>query len=151
CHSEQVTSSNKHPGDQECSSCYSGLPHTPTQMGAPCGSCHKAEQAKGRNGRATCADCQEPNIIVPASHSKSDNETGHRTPPDGHRDCTSCHQPHSGTPEKSCSNCHAEEAKSPHGQISSDCSDCHRPHGPDGTARAPSCGTCHQSTSLFGL
>ncbi len=165
CHEEQVVlaaasrgASPKaaHAAHQDCQGCHQGLPHQPKALRATCASCHAGESSSARKGHQECQGCHEPHSGAQVGGDiTSTCATCHiqqrLTAPTGHQACASCHQPHTGKREKTCSSCHAEESKSPHGKISADCASCHRPHGPQGVTAPPGCKTCHEPAKLPGL
>lgn len=152
CHADNTAHATSLPGHATCSNCHRGLPHRPAALQVACQTCHKQEHEEANPGHAECQNCHEPHAGTLQKDCKSCHQNEHRTAPKGHQECTQCHQPHSGLPNNAaCSSCHAQVATSPHGKLSANCADCHRPHGPDGIARPPPCGSCHQPATLVGL
>jgi hypothetical protein len=152
CHSTNVEQVKAHPGHQECQSCHGGLPHRPSRLNSPCSSCHATQKQEVHSGHANCQDCHDPHGSALVAQCSNCHSKEHRTAPRGHQQCTDCHDQHSGSHARAtCSNCHAAQARTPHGQLGSDCKSCHRPHGPEGISRPPTCSSCHQSGKLSGL
>jgi len=152
CHSQRVQQVSTNQGHQACLNCHKGLPHRPVAAEVGCETCHEAEHGKANAGHQKCTQCHEPHSGAQAAPCASCHKKEHQTAPAGHQQCTNCHEPHAGLPaQKTCSECHAAERASAHGQIAKGCLTCHRPHGPDGTAKPPACATCHDIGKLPGL
>jgi len=150
CHQAKLTLTSQNKGHQSCAGCHKGLPHAP-QAGGGCETCHAAEHAKTNAGHRQCLNCHEPHAGSLVKECKSCHAVEGRTAPAGHQKCQSCHEQHSGAPEHAaCANCHAEKAKTKHGQIDAKCSSCHAPHGPK-VLSPPACSTCHEAKKLPGL
>lgn len=165
CHSKQVALAAAMPlgrplapnaAHQNCEGCHAGLPHQPKTLLAGCASCHGSQATAVRKGHNDCQSCHEPHGgRQVAGDITSTCASCHRqerlTAPAGHQPCQSCHEPHTGERAKACASCHAEQAKTPHGEIGADCASCHRPHGPTGVTTPPGCVSCHEPQQLPGL
>lgn len=154
--------------DENCGDCH--LPHaTPSLVLTPCESCH-SEQHTVHAGKRGCRDCHSVHeeataadaqcaschaalrgalhvelVPLPTSPRLVPTRTN-RPAGDGHRKCTSCHQPHAfGKREVvRCDRCHSDQrplAAAKHNT----CTGCHAPHD---AGRPRSCASCHtQRTS----
>jgi DmsE family decaheme c-type cytochrome len=125
-----------------------------------CGSCHGVHEAKKPNN--SCVDCHAEVLAqfqLPSHHPL----------PEGHMDCSSCHNPHAATermlktnhmrPNDLCYTCHQSQ-EGPfifeHEPVQEDCNLCHRPHGAVAnnllTANEPMlCLQCHEFHFHAGL
>lgn len=154
CHQQRIQQVSTNAGHETCANCHRGLPHRPEKAALACASCHVRQQAAVNAGHERCTGCHEPHSGSQTTVCGSCHKEQHRTAPAGHQACTNCHQPHGGeVTQKPCAACHAQEARSPHGQISAGkaCLSCHRPHGPGGQAEVPACATCHKLAELPAL
>jgi hypothetical protein len=150
CHEAKFVLTARNKGHDSCAACHQGLPHAPASGGG-CEACHAAEHGKANPGHRECTSCHEPHAGSVAKECKGCHAVEARTAPAGHQNCRSCHEQHSGAPEHArCPTCHAEEAKTKHGQLDGKCSSCHVPHGPKVVA-PPACSTCHDAKKLPGL
>jgi len=123
---------------------------------ALCARCHAEQKTAvaARPGHADCESCHgaaHNPVKKPACGACHAQELA--TAPKGHAACASCHDSHSGArgTRATCTNCHAEKAKAPHGGLSNGCASCHAAHGPKGVMTPPACVTCHTPAKLEGL
>lgn len=152
CHARQLTQIKSNQGHQKCEGCHSGLPHRPTALGVGCASCHARENNEANKGHSKCVGCHEPHSGSKQAACGSCHKPEQSTAPAGHQECKNCHSPHSGKQTNSgCESCHANQAKTHHGHVSTGCATCHRAHGPSGVASPPSCTSCHAQANLPGL
>ena len=152
CHQKELTLIAARAGHTACQGCHAGLPHNPTVSNVACASCHADAHRDANAGHQNCIGCHEPHSGAVATPCRSCHQQEAATAPLGHQACIGCHQPHSGASKQvQCATCHAVEAETPHGKLTSGCLGCHRPHGPGGVATPPACTTCHALASLPGL
>ncbi len=157
CHAKNATSDHAgHAGKTPCTTCHK--PHGfKLAAGALCGTCHAKELRLTQTNRnhAACTACHGEVAHRPTRGAEcaSCHTKELASAPSGHRACASCHEDHSGATKAAatCTSCHAAEAKSHHAKVTGGCQSCHRPHGPNGTATAPSCATCHPRQKLPAL
>ncbi|HTA90225.1 MAG TPA: hypothetical protein VK745_11635 [Polyangiaceae bacterium] len=152
CHQKELTLTATRVGHAACESCHQGLPHKPSGVGTACVTCHADARRDVRVGHQLCTGCHEPHAGGIATACKTCHVQEFASAPVGHQLCTNCHEPHSGsTARVQCASCHAVQAASPHGKITTGCATCHRPHGPGGIASMPACTSCHALATLPGL
>jgi hypothetical protein len=152
CHQKELTLTATRVGHAACASCHLGLPHKPSGIGTACITCHADARREVRPGHQVCTGCHEPHAGGVATDCKTCHVREFASAPAGHQICTNCHEPHSGSSARAqCTTCHAAEAATPHGTLSTGCATCHRPHGPSGVASAPACTSCHALATLPGL
>ena len=178
CHAKAHGDKGFHVGGVTCTQCHSAhdfgaamlrphgatptnaaaLPKTPAKPEAlaQCARCHAAEKAAvaQRPGHTDCESCHgaaHNPVKKPACATCHAQEVA--TAPKGHSACASCHDSHSGArgTRAVCTNCHAEKAKAPHGNLGNGCASCHAAHGPKGILVPPPCTTCHTQAKLEGL
>lgn len=142
-----------------CTSC-----HKPHDFKAPtsatlrgfCGRCHEAEAKRttSRKGHEVCSTCHA------SAHQKSPptacvtcHETQVAGTIDSHRECATCHDPHSGAVKSNdgCAKCHTDRAEGPHRAIPKGCPTCHGVHGAAATKPLPACTACHKAPARKGL
>ncbi len=167
CHTKASSDHAFHAPKATCTGCHS--PHqfataTAKATGAAgaafCARCHDAQvkAVAPRTGHADCRGCHgEPHAPTKKPACQTCHAQEAATAPKGHAQCTSCHEPHSGSlgNHASCTSCHTGKDKALHGNVShggaQGCASCHRPHGPKGLASPPACTTCHAAAKLPGL
>lgn len=145
CHQFAASDHAAH-GGTECTKC-----HKPHDFGIAlvgstvCRDCHAdhVSQVAHNAGHQDCKSCHGGLPHRPAAllgGCGSCHEKQHSAVLDGHANCTSCHEPHSGEQAVACGKCHqSEHVSAPPGHQA--CTNCHEPHG--GSHQQKSCASCH--------
>lgn len=159
CHDKAANETAFHAGNIQCKNCH--VPHAFDKASVlGCAQCHEKESKASRTGHGhnDCAQCHAahtPKAKPPVCAQCHAAE--HLTAPNGHLNCTSCHDNHptNRSAKQTCANCHQKKTTGPH--ENKDCSTCHRAHGPDapkgppGPGQTPTCSGCHPMNQLVSL
>jgi hypothetical protein len=170
CHDDIAKAERKAPKEhQKCSTCHD-VHDVKAPLHSDCGDCHTEQRAAlanqpaehkvctschtwhdNKTPQSTCASCHEG----PAGVIKRLSSAVHVTNKE-HRECGSCHQPHTEQKAATCSACHKPEAKAVARAKTPEHQACKSCHG-DTThavraAKAPiTCGDCHKDVKSKAL
>lgn len=145
CHHFVASDHGSH-GGVECVKCHQ--PHRFVRQlseHATCQGCHATpvRQVAGNAGHRACQGCHaglphRPEALMTGCQTCHQKE--HAQVHQGHAQCGSCHEPHSGSQAKACSSCHQQEHRTaPQGHQA--CGNCHEPHS--GSHAGKTCAGCH--------
>lgn len=158
CHEEASSERAFHAGNTPCTGCHQ--PHRFDLSSIPdralCRRCHVSQvRLTSRNlGHSSCTGCHQGTVheLAGVLTCGSCHEEKLRRSPSGHRECATCHEPHSGTPQKTCTNCHKvmllpglhRLANVPVGEGHTQCVACHDIHELKVHATRADCMRCHE-------
>lgn len=140
-----------------CASCH--LPHSWRAERSGCVTCHEDKAAiaatRTPKGHGTCMNCHDVHGPPPSgaicTKCHTDKQRHVAVAPAKHKDCVSCHEPHTASREggrAACAKCHTEQLAQvvrdgPEGHEKPGCFGCHQPHE-NPLPKESGCAKCHE-------